>query len=411
MLRSVLGQSVFTDLEAVFLRAIREVSGAIYSVSGGKLFRVSSQGDISDLGAVAKGPTSISGNNGKVTVAANGVYYVFDGTNLQRPDTGAFSSVGSVDFLGQYTLITEKDGRKASWSTPADPETFDALDVKTKEGADEDILRGKVINGYWWLFSAKSSEIWYQTGQAGTNAFTRMAGQTSDIGLKAYDLIVDVPDGAFFVGSDNRARLTNGGESTPVSTTAVEQSISDGVIRSCGYYEDAGHSMCVIAFDDRPAWCLDLATGEWHERSQSVNHKPWSIIGTVQAYGSWFAAYAGGEIHRLERNNTDVGEALRRTMISETLEFDGQRRRIKSLEAIARRGSHSGQEPQLRLSTSKDHGKTWAAHTARGLGELGEYAARARWTSLGQYRQFTAQIDITAESEIPINAVGVVEVA
>lgn len=405
-IKSVPGTTLFADIDAVFMKDMAEIGGEIYTVCGGTLFGVSSTGSIANIGSVTDGDATISGNNGKVTVAAGGVYYVWDGTDLTTPTGGAFTATGSVEFIGQTTVMTEKDGRRFQWSAVADPTTINALDFATAEGRDDDILRAVVINGNLWLMKEKSCEIWYQSGVG----FTRIAGGVLDTGLKAFGLVAKFDGGAFFVGDDGVAYITNGAGLQPVSTTAVETDISQGSARRCFYYEDEGHKFCVIQFSDRFAWVYDLATGEWHNRASGTELNPWRVVAAVKAFGYWHVGGDLGNILRLGRTNADDGAVLVRKMTSRTL-LTGQYQTISRFEVLGRSGEVdiSGREPAVMLRVSKDRGKTWGAEKWRTFGAIGDYDKRVVWRALGRARQFTVELTITDPVELPIQSQALLE--
>lgn len=412
VVKSVLGEESFADISDVFLRDLETVNGSIYAACGGNLYRISTGGGVDTLGSITDGETNLSSNNGKVTVAANGDYYVWDGSTLTEPTTGAFSSVGSVTFLGQYTIVTEKDGRRFNWSAVANPSSFDALDFATKEGRDDDVLRALAISGRLWLFGETSLEVWYLTGQASSDAFKRVSGGIIDTGLKSYGLLTEIDQGAFFIGDDNIAYIVAGDQPQPISTRAVETAIAQGDPSRCFFYEDEGHKFCVIRFTDRPAWVFDLATGEWHERARGVDLDPWPAVASAKLGTSWYVGTDLGLVNKLTRNNKDVSDPLRRVMVSNTLYIDGQRFTLAELEVFANMGrSNLGRAAQCWARFSGDSGNTYGREKSRGLGVQGDYDARALWRAQGRFRQVTVELNCSEESDIIFHSQARVRVA
>jgi hypothetical protein len=403
-IKSVLGLSLLVDVPGVFVRAMAEIEGALYVVCGGILYRVTAAGAYTALGSVTdSAETSIAGNNGLVTVCAGGAYYVWDGTTLSSPTPGAFSSFGGLDYLGNYTILTEKDGRRFQWSNIADAEDLPGLNFSTADGRDDNLIRPFAINGQLYLFKQKSHEIWYITGAAGASAFERQAGGVYDIGLKAFRLLCAFPGAAFFVGSDGRAHLTAGGGLRPVSIPAVETAIKDKVPLRCVAYEDEGHTFCAIVFRNAPAWVLDVATGEWHERAERWSLSPWTVSATAKAGGVWYAGRDDGRVFTFSRNNADGDDALVREITSRTLDADGQRFILNQLEIFPRQGFASG---EVALSVSRDGGLTWGGEQPKEIGPVGQYGRRVIWRRLGQARQFTVKLRWTTPADISINAEG-----
>ena len=437
-IKSVLGTAQLASISAVFMRDMAEIGGNIYAACGGGLYKVEQYGTVTSLGAIEDGDSTVSGNNGKVTVAAGGTYYVWNGSSLSSPTGGAFDSVGSVEFLGQDTILTELGGRRFMWSDVADPTSLDGLNVATAEGRDDDILRGVVINGFLWLLKEKSTEIWYQTGAG----YARVNGGIIDRGLKSFGLVTKFSGGAFLVGDDGIAYITNGSGLQPVSTPPVETDIIQGQARRCFYYEDEGHKFCVIQFSDRASWVYDLSTGEWHNRASGTDHMPWRVVSAVKAWGYWHVGSDLGKVLRLLRINTDADGPLVRKMVSRTLRT-GEYQTLSRLELFGRIGEvetgggvtyilggtdfvlmdtdglelfHSliegeARPPALFVRVSRDGGKTWSNEKWRNFGEIGDYDARLIWRSLGRARQTTVEVTIADPVELPIKSQALLEVS
>ena len=400
--KSVPGLANFSSLPGVFVRDMATVDGSLYAVSGGGLYRIGSNGTFTLLGAIDDDVTTMAGNNGDVTIVANQKYYLWNGTTLTQPTAGAFSAFGAVEYISNYTVLTEHNGRRFQWSDLADPSDLPGLNFSTADGRDDDLVRPFAINGMLYLFKEESHEIWYVTGQAGASAFARQAGGVVDVGLKGKRLICRIPGSAFFVGSDNRAYLIAGGNQ-PVSIPPVETAIKDGEPANCFSYEDEGHTFCVIGFRDRPAWVYDVAGAEWHERAEGADLDPWTATCSAKFGGDWYAGIDAGAIRKFARVNSDGGGVLVREMTSRTLYEDGQKLTIAEFELFPRQGLSAG---QVMLEVSRDSGKTWTYPKVRTLGPVGDYDKRLIWRKLGQSRQFTARVRWTEADDVSFLAEG-----
>jgi hypothetical protein len=393
-LRSVLGSEAWAEIGGVFLRALATVNGFCYAVSGGRLWEVAQSGAFVSRGEVDdSAETTISGNDGKVTVVAGGKYYVWDGVALTQPTAGAFEAFGSHDMLGGYTLATELGGNRLQWSALYNAASLPGLNFSPIEQRQGNLTRVMAINGNAVLFKAESFEVWGGTGQANESAF-QWLGITRQIGLKSFGLIAKTRQGAFFVGHDNRLYMHDGGEASPFSTPAVEYDIANGEPTECLYYEDEGHQFAVLRFRNRPAWVCDLSYGgAWHERASGDG--PWSVQHSTFAYGAWRAGGQGGVVYRLKRNNEDAGGVLRRVAVSVPA-HEGPLFTVALLEFFGDFGENPlPREPAMVLELSKDNGKTWGRERDRGLGGLGEYETRVNFKALGQFRSMVARVTIT----------------
>ena len=409
VLKSVLGMAAFADIDGVFLRAMREVRGVLYIALGGGLYKVTASGTVTLLGAITESEdTTISSNNGKVTIAAGGDYFVWDGSAITQPTTGGFSAIGDVGYIGQRTILLEAGGRRVQPSDVADPSTFDAGEVSTTETRDDYNLRGVQIGSGFWIFKERSLEVWGQTTTG-----IKYAGLTIDRGLKARGLLAEVPTGVFFVGNDNRAYIAAGqGLGPPISNLAVETSIATQLPTHAFYYADEGHEFYVIRFSDRPAWCFDIASGEWHERAEGEDFGPWSAVSAVSAFGGHYVGTVLGDIYRLDRNDQDATQPLYRRAVSKSLRMDGKRFRVSMLEFLGKVGFSSlGRPAKMMMRVSGDYGQTWGAPKERSMGSLGDYDTRVVYHGLGQHRSVTVDVTLSDPADLTLDASATVEVA
>lgn len=400
VIKSVLGTTAFSSVPEVFARAMAEVNDLLYLVQGGALYEIASDGTATKLGdTVDSVETTISGNDGNVTVVAGGRYFVWDGTTLTEPTTGAFSDFGSVSFFGSLTVLTERSGNRVQWSDVYDPTTLDGLSFATADAYDDTILRGEAVAGSFWIFKTGSIERWYQTGAD----LAPVVGGAVEYGLRESGLLAKIPNGAFFVSSENKVLLLSGGLS-PVSTRAVETSLDQNDPTHCFFYQDEGHDMCVIRFSDRPAWVYDMATGLWHERADGEFLSSWAPVASAKAYDKWHVVEEAGDVLALGRVNEDTSGPLVRQVTGSTLQIEANRFKVSMLELQGRVGySDLGRPAQITLSMSRDHGQTWGDPKARSMGSQGEYGKRMVWRALGQYRRATPRFQWTDPAEISID--------
>lgn len=442
ILRHAPGRELVADLGSAFLRAMAWVDSKVYTVSNGALYFVNADGAFTDLGEIDDDEnTAMAGNLSDVTITANGKYYLYNGTTISQPTGAAFSNFGSVATVGNYTVLTEKGGNRIQWTDLGDPATFDALNFASTDGADNNNIRAVEIGGFLWVFKQRSIEVWAETGLANDEAFIRTNGGLLEKGLWGFNLVCKARESAFFVGTDGVGYLTGGGVPQPVSSRAVETAIRTKKPTHCSYYEQYGHKFCVIRFSDRPAWILDIATMEWHERAVGDLFEPWDVIDAVEVdSGEFWAGQSGGTISKFTTAATDLGNKLYRRAVSKTLRLDSERFRGKEFEVYGAYGyaaanadrldvvsagtaealgystfyigwGEDGNEPNLMASFSRDYGATFSAERLLPMGAQGEYQTRTVARQLGQYRQMTVQLDMTHGFDIPIYSDARLEVA
>ena len=434
VIRSVPGVAAFADLNRIFMRALIEVGDVIYAVCGGRLFSVTDQAEVTELGTVADDPeTTISSNNGLITVCAGGFYYVWDGATLTSPTIGNLDTAESVSFLGGYTVLAGANAvsdRLLQWSDLYDASGFDALNFASAETTDEPIIRAVTINEQLVVFKASGHETWRVTGLA-EPALALVVGSQIEIGLKAFNLFASYPNGAAFVGSDFKVYAWNGAQLVPISTPAVEIAIELYGPDRMFFYEKRGHGFICLTFRDVPAWCYDTATGEWHERSEGVALGPWSAKAAAKVRGMWVVGYDDGRIGAFSIIPQEFGADLKRWAVSRML-WTGQRFRVQQLEFFGDYGSEryptndtllsddgsalgdavygylgdSGVEqgpPRIAIRTSED-GVTFAPERVRDMGLPGRYDHRVLVKNMGQFRRMAVEVTMTAPVDAPLNA-------
>lgn len=389
-IKSVLGTAPYLSSPGLFTRALAVVDGTMYSAAGGNLYRVGAV--LVDAGAIEDDEnTTISGNEGKVTVVAGGEYSLLDGVTMTNPTAGAFADFGAVDYLGGYTILTERNGIRFQWCDYANPASLPGLNFASADATDEKLTRPLVLNGLLYLFKPNSFEVWFPTNDAGAKAFMRQAGGVGEVGLKSFNLITRFPSGAFFVGSDNRAHII-AGSVQPVSIPPVETALKQNRPRACFTYEDEGHTFCAITFVDGLAWVYDVATGEWHERAEGVQLQPWGVTCAAKWQGEWYCGHDDGSIRRFDRVSVDGTQPLIREVTSRTLYQDGARFPVSEVELFPRQGFTSG---LIELFVSRDGGVTWSDAKPRTIGPVGNYGGRVIWRALGLCRNLTVRARVS----------------
>lgn len=174
------------------------------------------------------------------------------------------------------------------------------------------------------------------------------------------------------------------------------------------YYEDRGHRFCVIRFAARPAWVYDASMGLWHERGHGAELDPWPVVGAVNVYDGWHLATQDGAFYQIGTDPYDADAPLRRMAIARPVYADGARFSVHDLEIIGRFGRFNahGAAPQMWIRTSNDGGNTFSVPKVRTLGMQGNYDARAVWRNLGQFRNFTCEVNMTDPVDVPILSEG-----
>lgn len=400
ILRAVPGMQSFADLPTVFSRGAVVYDDKILTVAGDRLFSIAADGSTMNLGDV-QATDDIVGmtvSTGKVCIAADREYWTWDGATLANPTTGAVTAPASVAYLGGYVLVSQYQSRVFAWSNLAVPGTFSGSDFASAEITDEDITQLVTFKDALYIFKYGGFERWAVTGQAGVNAFARIDGAQGEPGLLGYNLVTTFPNGMAWIGSDGRAHVLGIG---PISTPPLEVAIATDGPRRLFFYEHRGHGFICITFEDGPAWCYDVATGEWHERMQ--NDGPWQASLSVKLGTDWYLGTEAAKYAKLGPSCNDFGLPMIRRYVSNTLEMD-DRVVIAKIEAFTRPAGDiqgDGTPAKVSLRTSRD-GLSWGAVKDREVGLTGEHDARLVWRALGQFRKAVVELSQTSFTDVPM---------
>jgi hypothetical protein len=448
VLRQAPGMTRFLRLDGMFCRALRPIGDALIAAHGGRLWRVDEGGAARELTDIADdAETTVAGLNGRILAVAAGAFTVYednDGTDTPAP--GAFSRYGSLAVMAQRVVLAERDGRRLQWSDVDDPKTLDGLNFATAEQRDDRIVRIMAVGGDLWVFKETCIEQWYATGGADADAFAFRTGSLVPVGLRAFGLVTETPTGAFFVATDGRAYLGAPGALRPVSTVPVETALAEGTPWRCFHTRFEGHEFCVIRFRDRPAWCLDVATGEWWERAQGDDLGPWEAVAAAAPWGRPLVGCDDGRLLWLDASPTDDNDPIHRRMVSRTIDNGGRRFRVPRLELPCHVGRGAVDDyaaqpeggvqatsagvvqattldgllavdaaekrtAQVLMRVSRDRGQTWGQWVSRSLGDVGRYETRVVWRALGQFETLAVEVACAEPLDITFDCSAWVEVA
>ena len=221
--------------------------------------------------------------------------------------------------------------------------------------------------------------------------FERNINGSFEVGCLDGDTIVALDNSVFWVADDYTVRRLEGITPQRVSTHAIEQALVSATNLEAFSYEQEGHFFYVLGATEG-TWVLDVATGEWAERS-SYGCKCWKPRYHAQFAGKELVADASSNKVGYFDFDTfeDWGSTQRMEWTYQPVYAEGQRAFHDRFEVVMETGTGAttgqGSDPKIMLQKSDDGGNTWQSMPDKSIGPLGERQARAVWHNLGSARQ------------------------
>lgn len=329
MLRSVPGFYEVADTGSGSpLRGASNIEGLLLVVSGTTLYRVDTNftchaiGTIPGVLRVSMAHNQIAGGN-QVAIANGQALYVYstvDGTLVQVTDDD-FPGALTVDFVDGYITYIDPSRNFAGTSDLADALSYSTLDRVQAEGSPDKLVGQIVDHREWWLFGERTIEPYQNTG-ATTGTFQRSGGTVIDVGAASPYAIAKMDNSVFWLGSDGIVYRANGYTPERISTLPIDQAVSRCTLSSAFAFtfEDRGHKVFYVTFQDGHTWGFDVATKEWHRR-QSKGLDRWRINTLVKWNGMWIGGdFANGKLYRLDWNvMQEDGEVMERMRVTGVL--------------------------------------------------------------------------------------------
>lgn len=392
-----------------------------YAIGGSSFFQLDAQHGTTLSNPVARGlvendgrPATLSGNGRQghqVFIVSGGKGYCYDTeTTAFTPLTMLVEPVLMGTFIEGYFVAINPTGFQIS--APYNGLVWDGADVAIRSQGSDPVVAGMQTHRELWLFGERTSEVWYNTGQA-TNTFAPIPGVFIEMGCGATFSAVPFDQTLAWLGrnDDGDHLILQAVQYNPrrLSTHALEAAwaryarVDDATAWT---YQDEGHSFYVLTFPTAGAtWVYDQATQLWHERSF------WNVpLGLDEPHRGLCHAFLSGRHLVGDRENgniyqqavwfyDDAGTPIRRVRRLPHLSQENRRARFTRLEVEMETGlglaTGQGADPQLMLRWSDDRGHTWGPEWWRHAGRQGHYGARVAWERLGTARDRVFEVSVS----------------
>ncbi|MBN3848148.1 hypothetical protein G3N58_15105 [Paraburkholderia sp. Ac-20342] len=407
------------------LRAFRGLftasSGDLFAVVANSVYRVLEDWSFTLLGTVAStsGPVSMEDNSlTLVIVDGTEAGYTVDLTTYdfaQINDPGFYGSP-RVSVLDDF-MIFNQPGTRQFYVTGALAVTFDPLDIAAKNGAPDKTVANAVVNGVIWIFGQRTTEIWYNSGDADF-AFSRYPGVFIQHGCAAAATVSNVDTSVYWLSSDDKGAAfifrSSDMSALRISTHALEAEmkgyprVDDAFAYS---HTENGHTFYTITFPSaEKTWSFDLATSQWHQRAglapdgTLLRHRAacFARWNGMQLVGDWET----GALYEMTSDAyDDAGTPM--IHIRSFPAISNEKKRIFLdrfvLDMEVGESPVDVEEPQVRLRWSDTRGRTWGNYISRGLGARGEFGKIVSFNRCGRAVERVFEVSWSAKVKTALN--------
>ena len=313
-----------------------DMPGRIYIVSGTRFYRLSfplaGGVMVEDLGDIGTSNSGTGASNSFVTIAAGPtavVVCVPPRAYTCGPDPGeplnlitdpAFPGASSVAYVNGYFAFSSL-GNTSQWfiSGLLDPSSYDALDFAFSDALPNVIRRVIGHRNQLWTIGEGGFQVWYDAGSSGLETtpgisffpFQVMSGGVVPIGTSSPMSVCRADQSVFWLGIDGLVYRSNGYTPQRVSTHAIEAIIGRNTVGLHALtHPYRGHWFyCLTTYDNRTL-VYDIATGNWHERSTSIDgNGPWKAATAAVDNNSihLLGDRSTGDLYYLDMTPDDAG--------------------------------------------------------------------------------------------------------
>jgi hypothetical protein len=389
----------WTDYETLSggskIRAMLDLDGTLYVVSGRNVYQRTSAGVVTNLGSIGGVTTS-----GMVTMARNragtpqigivvdNLYYVISGGVLSAVTTNVRTDIVSCAVLDGFMVLFSSEGH-FRLSTADDATAFDALDQARAEAEPDTGIINLTRNRDMLFFSSNSIEVWQNTGDV--FPFTRSAVIAR--GTIAGPSVQKIGEQVFFVAENKEVHVLNGYTPQKISNHDVERSIaaeSEPDKISALVWEDGGHALYELSGEGF-TWIYDATTGSWSEAKSAGLNRSRAAVHVGYGGKHIFGDYALGKLYeRAKGIYSENGDEIVWT-IELPVAHNTPNKLVHHaiyVDLLTGTGDDSqvqpNDNPEIMLDYSDDGRQTWGAQRLIRVGKKGATKTRVTTRRLGQ---------------------------
>jgi len=269
------------------------------------------------------------------------------------------------------------------------------------------------LNGLLYVFGSLTCEQYIDQGGTGF-AFVRATSGVIQKGCHAPLSLIEFNGSLVWIGNGDNERpviwISSGDNPQKLSTAPVDSLINSGGIEKLRKafvikWAERGHSFLAFTVPDVCTLVFDSQTGLWHQR-KSVNQFdqiiPWRVASLIYSYSVFLVGDSiSGNIGVMDENTyMEYDKEIHGYFTTPAIDNGGMPFSINSLELMLQTGevpvTGQGSSPIMRMSISKDCGRTFSPEISRMIGQTGDYLIRVIWNLLGRYsRSAVFRFDIS----------------
>jgi len=381
-------------------RGALQLSGIPYFVNGSGLFSLAENGTVSGPFGTIEGES-----NQRVSMSQNGTQLMIlvpggDGY-IYVPSTDTFTQITDPDFTFiQPQFVTFIDGYFACsqaenpkrWviSNLNDGLSWNALDFGSAEANPDDIEAPWAFKDRLYAMGVSTFEPFSNIGGADF-PFQAVQGGVQTVGLTAPFSLVNGRNHFYWIGGGENEKpaiwRSQGDIPERVSNPAIESLIQQfSTVQFESVYATSrafdGNFFVDFYFSDR-ALSLNEVNGRWQEIQSDDSAS--RIASVVEAYGNLYIGDTrSGIIGKIDSDlGTEYGENVNRTLATAPFAIDLNPFFLPTIELTMQTGGATLEDPnpEVRLSISRDGGRTYGNERARSMGGVGEFNRRVQWRS------------------------------
>lgn len=403
------GLTLYSNLGDTPCRGAYAIGDYLYVVHRGTFYRIDNAGVATSKGTLltTSGRVSIEYNGTQIMIVDGTYGYIYNiaaGTVTQITDPD-FPGADNVTFNDGYFIVNKPNSGQFFISGSYDGLTWDALDYATAESNPDNLVRAIADHGELIPMGEVSTEFWTNSG--GLDFPYSRTGAAVEWGLAARWSLAKFDNSLIWLAKNRMGEVQvvrlNGYTPQRVSNFDIETIFNSygGISDATGFsYLLNGHPFYQINFTSANAsWLYDGASNCWSElKSGTGRHR--AEIATNYLNRTVVCDYANGNIYNLDSDAyTDNGDMIVSELVTKHVFASLERYTISELQVDLEAGvglaTGQGSDPQIMLQISKDGGHTWGAERWVSMGKIGQYTRRARWSRLGQARNWTFRLRIS----------------